>query len=57
MENIILLLQTVAMEWIAENHLEAEYNKYWISQKSYYPMPFQLIDFAIGWYMEHSQDF
>ena len=57
MENIILLLQTVAMEWIAENHLEAEYNKYWISQKHYYPMPFQLIDFAIGWYMEHSNDF
>lgn len=48
MTDIIAEMQVQALNWIYDNHLEAEYNKYMINKDPYKVMlPYTLIDFVI----------
>ena len=57
MKNIIKEMQLICLEWISDNHLEEEYNHYWVNCIDLFPgMPFTAIGFAIHYGINHPEE-
>lgn len=58
MKDIIKECQLLCAEWIQENNLQEEYNKYWMLDRSNHDyIPFTLLGFALHYELTHSDDF